>query len=89
MFGARRYRMPLSNGCLSVENLLKRLSERRRFALAPIVKEEIPRLLMTHVLMDSDDVDAFGTHTSEYRLKFVFCHGEIAVNNGFVIRPAK
>src|SRR5215831_11872232 len=44
------------------------------------MEEQVARLLLAHVLMNGDDVDALLAHGTQNRLKLVLQHGEVTIN---------
>src|SRR3982751_1369974 len=67
-------RRVLLDGALRVERCLDGARQIGRAALAPVVQEHGPRLLVRHVLMDRDDVDAAAAHRLQHRLQLVLAH---------------
>src|SRR5438105_8927609 len=73
--------------------LLQRRGERARQVFgathAPVVQEEHPRLLVRHVLVDGDDVDAAGAQRLEHLLQLALDHGEVAIDNRAIVGPGE
>src|SRR5262245_58036738 len=62
---------------LRVEHPFQRLRQITGFPPPPVVQEDVAGLLMGHMLMDGDDVDAFLAHRPQHRLQLVLGHREI------------
>src|SRR5215831_17239532 len=77
------------DGGLGVEHALQRPGQVPRFAFAPVMEEKVARLLLAHVLMNGDDVDALLAHGMQHWLKLVLQHGEITIDKRCIVAAGK
>src|SRR6266542_3245965 len=69
----------------AVERSAEATREISRRTRPPVVEEQDPRLLASHVLVDRDDIDARLPQLLEHGLELVLQHGEVAVDDGVVV----